>query len=404
MQGLPGAAEGMERFKNDMEALEKKDSEKKEEPKKEEIKDPENIESVVADLLGEKDKEEPKEEEPKVEEKEEPKTDDVVEKKKEEEKDPEPEPASITSPIFGGKQPVEGEKEIKTEAPKFDGLDDANKFIKEKTGLDSLESLIDSSLTSKQQLSEFDEIKSARDNYDRIFENLPTELYQGVKAHLNGEDWKTPIFSKPNLDFNKSLENQGDKALVESYHPGKVTQEDWEDYHSDEPDPGLKKGIDFAIENSRTRFQADKQELESFKGEQIKQADAQIALVNKSIERSISHLKKNIEGVDDSYISQTKNNMTIQKVSELFFEPDGTFKEGAALAMSMAEHGYDMLEQYKVIATHQAESKERQTVLDRTPEKPKAKGKSEGKKDNIRSDVKKRLEATISGMLPAPVY
>ena len=115
-------------------------------------------------------------------------------------------------------------------------------------------------------------------------------------------------------------------------------------------------------------------------------------------------MKKNLEGVDENYIKQTKKNLTVQKLNELFFDKEGNFAEDAALKLTMAEHGHSMLEQYKVIAKHQAETTERQTILERTPDKPKVKKKSEDLKDSVRPEVKQAIEVITGGLGKTTIY
>jgi len=308
----------------------------------------------------------------------------------------------INSPIFGGEKIV-GDKPA-TETLKFEGSEDVDKYLKETVGVDNLKTLVDNYSDSKEKLVNFDKTQAEVARYEGIFANMPTELYQGVEAFLKGNDWKAPILSKPNVDFTKDVENQSEKTLVESYFPSQFSAEEWEDYNSEEPDAGIKKAINLAISSAKEKFTNDKIGLDGYKQSQIDSATEFNKKMSTSVAKSVEYLSSKIEGIDKGYITQVSNELSIQGLNELFFNPDGTFKEDAALNYTMAKQGYDLLEQYKGIAKHQSETKERQTILDRAPATPKAKTKQEEGSDATRPEVKQKLDELVSGMNPRKTY
>lgn len=366
------------------------------EPKEVEVEvekiDPNNADAVAKDLLKKK-----------VET---PATEVEEEETEEEETETEKDKVEtvIDSPVFGGKKVIKTESTKKPEEFVFEGKEKVESFVKEKTGLDNLEALVSGFSELKTKSEEFEKTTALVDKYEGIFAQLPTELYQGIDAFLKGQDWKAPIFSKPNLDFAKDVDTQNLTTLVENYLPGQFSKEEWEDYNSDEPDPGTKKAIDLAISTAKKQYGTDKTDLDNFKTNQISDAQKRNEQMNKSVEKSIDFLKKNLEGVDDNYIKKTRQNLSIQKLNELFFDKDGNFNEQAALRITMAEHGNDMLEQYKIIAKHQSETTERQEILERTPATPKVKKKSEESKDSVRPEVQARIDEITKGLGKTTVY
>jgi len=362
-------------------------------PNEEEEIEPENIDpndttAVANELLKSKGKKDSKSEE----------SEDEEEEEEDEPTDGEGFETTIDSPIFGGKKVVKTQSAKKQEDFVFDGKEKVDVFVKEKTGIENLEALVSGFSELKSKSEEFEITKNLVSKYEGIFQQIPAELYQGIDAFLQGKDWKTPIVSKPNMDFSKDASAHAAKSLVDNYLPGEFSKEEWDDYNSEDPDTGIKKAIDLAVNTAKKQYEADKIALDSFKGNQIKEAQERETKVNSSIDESIEFLKKSLDGADDGYVRRMKQNLTVQKLNELFFNQDGTFKKEAALRISMAEHGYDMLEQYKTIAQHQSETKERQSILERTPAKPKVKKKSEDQNNSVRPEVRTAIDAITKGV------
>jgi len=351
-----------------------------------EIIDPNDATAVANDLLKSKGKKESKPE------------DEESEEEEEEEEPVDGVEVTIDSPIFGGEKVVKTQSTKKQEDFVFEGKEKVDVFVKEKTGIENLEALVSGFSELKSKSEEFEITKGLVSKYEGIFQQIPAELYQGIDAFLQGKDWKTPIVSKPNMDFSKEASAHAVKSLVDNYLPGEFSKEEWDDYNSEDPDTGIKKAIDLAVNTAKKQYEADKVALDSFKGNQIKEAQERESKVNSSIDESIEFLKKSLDGADDGYVKRMKQNLTVQKLNELFFNQDGTFKKEAALRISMAEHGYDMLEQYKTIAQHQSETNERQAILERTPAKPKVKKKSEDQNNSVRPEVRTAIDAITKGV------
>jgi len=369
--------------------------------------DPNDTGKVANDLLKDavKPEEKSKEELEATEDKEEkPEDGEKSEEKPEGESEEEKSSLKITSPVFGGEKKVGDNKAGAPKAPELEGSDAYNNYIKENTGVENIESLVKDYTENKEKISTFDKVVAEKNNLEEVFKQLPTELYKGVEAFLAGKDWKKPIVSSPNMDFTKDIEGQGDKNLVENYFPGQFTDAEWENYNSDDQDAGIKKAIDLAKETARSQFSADKSKLDSYRDDQVKSANEFNKKMNTSVEASLEHLKGSIEGIDDGYIKQVKNDLTIESLNELFLNPDGTWKESAALSLTMAKQGYDLLEQYKTIAKHQSQTKERQEILERTPAKAKAKTSSEEKSGGISPEVQKQIDEIMKGTGSSNIY
>jgi len=390
---LGGITDGAETLQNLSKPAEEAPAE---EPKAEDLPNPDDTEKVAADLLKNQVAEDPKTEEPAEEPKqEEPKAEE--EEKKTEEEEKKEEAVKINSPLFGGDKKLDNNKNEEPKALNFENAEEINNFVKESTGFDDLQSLIDNSAETKEKLSNFDKLSGENEQLKNVFANMPSELYQAVDSFLKGNDWKTPIMSTPNLDFTKDVADQDTKSLVESYFPGQFTAEEWEDYSSEEPDPGTKKAIEIAIQNAKGKFGAQKTELDGYRQKEIESASIKQKAMTDSVAKSITHLQSSFEGLDKGYISKVQDDLSVQGLNQLFFNEDGTFKEDAALSYVMATEGFNLMEQYKGIAMRQAETKERQSIIERTPPKPKPNTKTEEVVNNIRPEVQSHISGILDG-------
>ena len=307
----------------------------------------------------------------------------------------------IESEVFGGKLKINNEKK---EAPKaFETPQEVNDFIKSNMGFDNLESLVDDYKASQEKIKGYEDIGAKYDHVANLINNMPDELYQAVDAFNRGDDWREKLVSRPSLDFTKDVSNLSEKQLVDTYFPGEFTAEEWEDSKSEDADIGTKKAIQLAVSQSKQKFLNDQEELKGVRQAAVdrvkKDEEAQAEKVKAfeaSVNRSVENMKSNINGVADSYIEKIKSELTLDNIAKAFLNEDGTLKEDAATRYTMALHGQGMIQQYQTVANHKAETQERQKILERTPEQPKAKNKTEQTTDNL-SDAAKRKLAEIRG-------
>lgn len=309
----------------------------------------------------------------------------------------------ITSPIFGGEKTINSKQE-KSDPIAYDGADVANKFIKEKTGYEDLESLISGSLNLQEKASGYDDAVKESKGYSDLFKNMPAELYEAVDSYANGKDWKTELSSRPNLDFAKNTDDHSSKSLVDNYMPGKFSNEEWEEYKGDDCDVNLKRAMDMAVSSSTDNYDSDRKGIESLRDKRIQDYDAKQKIMSNSVDNSIEFLKKNIEGIDSNYVDKLQKDLSIDLLTEMFLNSDGSFKEDAALKVVMANDGYKMIEQYRGIAERKTETKERQEVLLRTPDKVKAKKTGSEVNSPVNKNVQQQLDMLSRGFEKQGVY
>jgi len=267
----------------------------------------------------------------------------------------EEEELSIDSPFFGGKKVIEVKKEEKKDELKVENLEELNTQLKEKFGIEDISSLSEQISTWKEKEKSLGEISEKLTNAEKLFESMPSDLYQLVQLHVSGEDWKKGL-ANPSLNFEKRIEDYKDKELIDVLYPGQVTDEDWEEYHDEDGDGRVKKMVGVLLDQAKSRFTETKKQRDEMAKAAIENAKKEQERYERSVEISSKKLSSQIEGIDSNYIKSIEDQLkTPGGIAELFFDKDGVLKEDAALAFAMAKDGYTLLDQYKKVIQKQTE-------------------------------------------------
>ena len=117
------------------------------------------------------------------------------------------EPTVINSPIFGEKGLTIGEKEAPKDPLVLENLSDIESFMGENFGVKNVEEMTDQWKSMKADQEKLQEVSPQLQNALDIFNSMPPELYAGVLAHTNGQDWRKVVGQTPVFDFSKTAED-----------------------------------------------------------------------------------------------------------------------------------------------------------------------------------------------------
>lgn len=299
-------------------------------------------------------------------------------------KQKEAEALKITSPIFGG------EKEISTEAKNESPIkvDDTVKgLIKDKFGVDDPNKFFEVAQSWRKDSQDLAKVSKEAESYKQIFEKIPEELYEGIVTWSKGGDWKKAVNSRPDLDFNKGVDQYDPKTLIDTYFPGQFSKEDWDEYRNPDGNEKLKKAIDVLTPQAQKMFDTDRTKLANKRAEDANKQVQFKKNYDESIDRSVEVLDKSLPGVNAAYKAKLKHLMSSGEWKKLLFKDDGTFNENAALGLAMYADGHDLLQQYSKFAANRARTKAAEEMLNRTPEAGTHRGKAAGGNPEIRPEV-----------------
>lgn len=300
----------------------------------------------------------------------------------------------IKSPLLGGEIKINKKKPEEDAgglSGNFENIDDLTKSLKEKHNIDDLNIVFDKLSELEEKKEELDKISTEMGNIQSLFQNMPSALYQAISAYEKGESWREKILSN-DLDLTKSVDSFSDKEIVDAMSPGKVTEEDWEEYKDEDGDPNIKRYVSALIETSKSSFNSKKASFDKAIEDNIAEGKKRNEMFNSSIEASKSRLKSQFGDVDMSLVNDIEKIFKQpQGINSIFYDENGMLKDDAFARMAMAQHGEDLVNQYKTIAERKIEEAVVQDVLSRganTPKVPKG-GTSKSKdEDKVRPEAK----------------
>lgn len=284
-----------------------------------------------------------------------------------------------TSEVFKEEQPSQPSDEINLLFSEFEVTDVTT--LKEKiVGL-------------RESAQEKERIKAEYDNVDAALKSAPPELYLALTKALKGEDWREVLKEAPTVDFRADVENVESKALVESFFPNEFSNEDWEDFKSGYADPATVKAINFAINASKEKFTAKRSAYLSDIENESKKSSQYQENFNKSLDTTVSNLKKEFEGIDEGYLSGVVNKISKEGIVSHFYNEDGTLKENAATSFLRSTEDYEKIVKARINAAVKAErNRLTQEMLDRGSDVPNIRRNTNSSKDELRPEVKKVLD------------
>jgi len=153
-----------------------------------------------------------------------------------------------------------------------------------------------------------------------LLENLSPEAKNVIAMDLEGKDWRKEVASRPSLDWRLTFDKQDKRAIADAYAKGKITQEEWEDYTSDDPDPTNKKFVDAVLEGAKTFYEKDRDNVVSGQTKAKQEREEQVAKHQASLNASLEHVFATVPG------SRALKDEIVQSVTDLhkhFYEDDG---------------------------------------------------------------------------------
>lgn len=301
----------------------------------------------------------------------------------------------VDSPLLGGPQTIGAANESSgSEEQNFENIEKLSSHLKDKYGIENVNSIGSEFERLQATESDYNELTTKHDNVKTLFETMPSELHQAITLFTKGEDWRAGL-QQASVDFGKALGDIPKKELVSAMMPGKITEDDWKEFEDKEDgDLTVKRMVQTAIETSEGLFGSKKQAFESAAASKVQSAQDSKDLFDASVVKSRGHLKAAFGNAEPKVLDEIQSMSTQAGVLSLFFNPDGSLKEDGMYNLAMAKHGKGLVEQYRVIAEHKAETKVNQENLARTPESPATTQGSQaaGSKEGIRPEVQKMVD------------
>lgn len=259
---------------------------------------------------------------------------------------------------------------------------DGASYLSKETGIEvkelsDISKVVKEFKSYKEQIEVLPELKSKVTSFENIWAKMPDDLHKAMSAWLKQEDYRSILKKElsETIDITVPFEKQDEKALLDFFHPGKFSIEDYEDDENkavkfaldnikEKEFPSYVKSIGDARSNYRKNLESQKEEYE----EKLKT----------SASESFTTLTKNMNLAEP-------NKQAIAKVMDggnrvlysIFFTDDGKWKPDAAEKINYLLHAKSDLEIAKKVITNQAISKANEEIVTRGADNPTIKKQTE---------------------------
>ena len=161
-----------------------------------------------------------------------------------------------------------------------------------------------------------------------LYDGLDEEAKNVVRMSLAGENWKEKVLSRPSLDYTLPFEKQDKKAMLDLYAKGKVSEDDMEEYLSDDGDAKSKALVEAVLEKAELLYSKDKEDVMTYGAKRTAEIKAQEEKQQASLDASLAYVYSKVPGSQSYKDEITK---AITGLRDHFFEKDGfTLKPTAA--------------------------------------------------------------------------
>lgn len=215
-------------------------------------------------------------------------------------------------------------------------------------------------------LSGLQEEKGNLENYKAVFENLPDELFSPVRKWLDGEDYhaELQVVSRMNLDFSKPFSSHDVESMLDHYHPGKFSKEDYQDLADD-------KAFLAVVDSTKQLYTADQNRFKGQKEDYKKTTEATQKKYGQSVEASITSLAADVPYIKAHHKQKVEGILKTGEagILNLFVDSDGMLKPEAGKYIALAIYGEAAISAQSKSARNKGESAAREEILIRTPTK-----------------------------------
>lgn len=213
--------------------------------------------------------------------------------------------------------------------------------------------------------------------YKAKLSELPIQLQNAIAKHLAGEDGLAYLRSTPNLDWSKDATAQDKSSLISTYFPGKVTAEDIE--AAEDGDDTAKAKIDTYFEMASTKYEAQRSSELGYQKSLVEKREQFIKQRESSVDASIAATKALYPGMAALITPDLRESLvTGEKIADVLYNKDGTFKADAVARIIAAEHFDELLARVRSAAGKQAAEKATKEALERLPENARQVGRTGG--------------------------
>ncbi len=237
------------------------------------------------------------------------------------------------------------------------------------------------------------EEKGNLENYKAVFDKMPEDLFSITRKWLDGEDYHAELqtVSRMNLDFSKPFSSHDVESMLDHYHPGKFSKEDYQDMADD-------KAFLAVVDSTKQLYTADQNRFKGQKEDYRKDTEATQKKFGQSVEASITSLAADVPYIKGHHKQKVEGILKTGEagILNLFVDSDGMLKPEAGKYIALAIYGEAAILSQSKSAKNRGESAAREEILVRTPTKQeKASAAAGGAPDTAGQDVLQAFQKEV---------
>jgi hypothetical protein len=265
-----------------------------------------------------------------------------------------------TKSVLGLKKPGDKKPDIVIEKP-----EEILGVLNQKFGLalketKDLPKFIEISQEWRAKAQKADDLETKNKEIIGFLESLPDDLLESLRIAEVGGNYREAFDNKPKFDYNIAADKQDIKALVNTFYPGKFTEEDFTD---EEPSEVLQ----MAISSSKDKFTVEKQAHDTKRVQIMQKADQALKAQTAAAQNSVSRLAQSFPDMEKDNFTKVKTAIEggPNHVLSLFYNKDGTAKPEAAELLTMAMYGKEEIDRMMQVSAHITETKINEDLISR---------------------------------------
>ncbi len=209
----------------------------------------------------------------------------------------------------------------------------------EKNGYGDPAAIIEELPSLRKEAEQLREKAKLADERLDTLDKLDLDLRNAIRLASEGKDWKQ-VLGRPSLDFSIEADKHDPKTLIDTYAPGKVSAEDWEEYADEDGDPKVKRFVDATLEAAKVKYDKDRSEATSLIEGMDRQAKERQQKYDTSYEASLNHVFSAIPG---SKGHKAEFEKAFRDIGKMFIGDDGATVRPEAILNAWRIKNFDAL-------------------------------------------------------------
>lgn len=295
---------------------------------------------------------------------------------------------SIEDPIYGGKKEVK--KEEQTSSENIEKLESISPILKE-YGIEDPKALPGVLNEYKVQKEEISNLSKELEDARSVFESMDPELMKAVHLNVTGKNWREALGVK-GIDFSLDVEKVETRSLIDHFLPNQISNEDWDEYLSEDCDPNVKRLIDQSLSIAKDKYVAEKTSRDGYVQKMVTDAQERQDLYKGSLDAALGEMKEKFPLADSNILKDVSTIATPEGVLDLFFNNDGTLKKDSLVNLTMAKQGLGLVRKYEAAMERKIETKLNKEILDRGADVPRVPSSGISSSQEVSKEVQKELD------------